>query len=80
MSEYGNGLLLTVIGLADSRPLRPWIVCRSLIWCFRHHLQLYHRGCTQADGCSDTVVSGITASDDHHFLILAGDKFLICQV
>ena len=40
MSPESNCFLLTIVCLADSRPLRPWIHSASLIRKFRHHFQL----------------------------------------
>ena len=70
MAEHCDCLFLTVVCLADLWPLRPRIVFSSRIRCFRHHLQLCHAGCSQTDTAADTVISGITATDDDHMLIL----------
>ena len=61
-------LLLAIIGLADSRPFRPWIGCSSLIRCLGHHFQLNHTFCSMTDGSSDTVISCISTTDDHDLL------------
>ena len=63
-------LLLTVVGLADPRPLRPRIVRQTLIGGFRHHLELDHRLAALPDARSDAVVAGISAADDHYVLPL----------
>ena len=70
MSEYRNRFFLAVIGLADSRPLRPRIGCCSLIRKLWHHLKLRYGFCALTDCCSDTVVSGITATDDDNMFAL----------
>ena len=72
MSEYGNGFFLTIICFEDTRPLRPWIVCRTLCRRLRHHLKLCHRFCSETYTCTYTVVTGITTTDDQHM-------FIFCQ-
>ena len=80
VSEYGNGFFLTVIGLADSRPLRPRIVLCTLIRQLRHHCQL-NDGFAAVPNCrSHAVVSGITATDNDDILILCTDIITIRQV
>ena len=79
-AEQGNGFLLAVIGLADSRPFGPGIVLRSRIRGFRHHLQLHYRFRAQADGSSHTVVACVAAADDHNILPFRGNEFLIRKI
>ena len=79
-AEDGDGFFLAVVGLADSRPLRPRVVRLSLIRQFRHHLQLEHALAAQADRGSDAVVSGVAAPDDHDVFILGVDIFLVGKV
>lgn len=80
MAEYGDCLFLAVIRLADLRPLRPRIVLGTLIRCFRHHLKLCHRFGTETDGSSDTVITGVAASDDNNVFALGIDVGMILKI
>ncbi len=80
MAEYGDCLFLAVIRLADLRPLRPRIVLGTLIRCFRHHLKLCYRFRPQTDGCSDTVITGVAASDDNNVFALGIDVGMILKL
>ena len=80
MAEYGDCLFLAVIRLADLRPLRPWIVLGTLIRCFQHHLKLCHRFGTETDGSSDTVITGVAASDDNNVFALGIDVGMILKI
>ena len=70
MPKQRDRLFLSIIGLADLRPLRPWIVLRPDIRRFGHHLDLCHGLRAEPDRSAHAVVSGVTAADDHHVLSL----------
>ena len=80
MTKLGNRLFLAVIGLADLRPFRPRIVGRSCIRRFRHHLNLSDTLGAQTDGCSGTVISRITATDDNDILAFYIHKLFILKI
>ena len=79
-SEHGDGFLLAIVGLADSRPFRPRVVRLSVIRQFWHHLQLEHALAAKTDGCTYTVVSCVSASDDHDIFIFGVNEFSIGKV
>ena len=41
-AKHSDRFFLTIICFEDTRPLRPWIVCRTLCRRLRHHFQLCH--------------------------------------
>ena len=80
MSPESNCFLLTIVCLADSRPLRPWIHSASLIRKFRHHFQLKNGFCTMTDRRSNTVISRIATTDDNYIFALCRNIFAFFQL
>ena len=80
MSEDSDCLLLTVVSLADTGPLRPRVILCPCIRQLRHHFQLDHRLAAVADRRTYAVVSGITAADDDDVLVLGTDIVTIGEV
>ena len=86
MSKDGNRLLLTVICLADSRPLRPRIGCCTLIRKLWHHLKLCDRLGSLTNRRSHTIISGISTANNNDILtfgiypalFLAGE-YMLCR-
>ena len=70
MTEHPDRFLLSVVRLPHPRPLRPGIGIQPLTGRFRHHFQLGHGFCAQADGGSHAVISGVSAADNDHILSL----------
>ena len=69
-AEEGDCLLLTVIGFADPRPLRPRVVFRPGVGELRHHFKLDDRSAAVAYAGADAVVSGVAAADNYHVFAL----------
>ena len=80
MAEQGNGLLLSVICLADLRPLWPGVVFCPLIRGFGHHLNLGHGFTAVADAGAHAVVSGVAAADDDHVFIPDIHEFPVLKI
>ena len=68
LAKDGDGLLLTVVGLAHTGPLGPGVVLRPLVRSLGHHLDLDHRAAAVADGSAHTVVARVAAPHDDHVL------------
>ena len=80
MAKYCNSLFLAVIGFQDLRPLRPWIGRSSCCRRLRHHLKLCYRFRPQTDGCSHTVITGITTANDQNIFALCKLIWEFCKI
>ena len=78
LTKLVNRFLLTIIHLTYPRPFGPWIGFGSFIRCLRHHFDLDDTLSSLTDSGSDTVISGITTTDNHNIFILGTDPVFRC--
>ncbi|KAH3660385.1 hypothetical protein OGAPHI_006971 [Ogataea philodendri] len=63
-------LSVTVVDSEDSWPLWPWVVLASLFTRCRQQLEVGHRLGSMTSGSSQTVVTGITSTNNNNVLAL----------
>src|SRR5271170_6422377 len=76
----GLNLGVTVIDLERTRPLRPGIVGGTSGGRALKKLEVHNGDRAMTDRRSDTIVSGITTTNDNDLLALCGDVVSILQI
>ena len=80
MAEYGNGLLLAVVGFQHPRPLRPCVAGSAGLRRAGHHFQLHDARAALTDGSAYAVVARVAAADDQHLFALGRDGLAVGEI
>ncbi|KAH3688172.1 hypothetical protein WICPIJ_000814 [Wickerhamomyces pijperi] len=68
LAELGLHFSVAVVDSEHTRPLRPWVVLGSLLWWLWQQFKVDDGLGSVSQSRADTIVTGITTTNDNHRL------------